>query len=259
MTVPSDLLGLGEMVIYDQSEDPSILSALNDMKVPVIESLHSGHNLSDYFKFFIDNYENLPEKIGLIKGNIIGRHTDRDYLVRSIKKECFAPLYIDASIKTQVGTNEHFFPGFYSEINNDWYQKSKPSKYFSTYNSFIKFLFPDSRLNQNVLFTPGACFIIERSMVTQYPKQFWVNLYELVTYDFFPLESYFVERAMLSIYLGGHEASDAMCEEKVFEKKKLIFRKDYEDGLIRTKSKKLARLLSILGFWLVNLSKRIAS
>ena len=61
-----------QYIIYEQTNINEII--YDYKKLNVIHSKHSGHNISDYFQYFIDNYENLPETIALIKGNVFPRH-----------------------------------------------------------------------------------------------------------------------------------------------------------------------------------------
>ena len=44
-----------------------------------------GFNLSSYFKFIIDNYENLPDRICFIKNNVYPRHVDKKIFEKSLR------------------------------------------------------------------------------------------------------------------------------------------------------------------------------
>lgn len=58
----------GEYHIFNQGESSFIPHEMIESG-RVSNSLHSGHNLSDYLEYIIQNYYSLPARVGFIKGN----------------------------------------------------------------------------------------------------------------------------------------------------------------------------------------------
>ena len=99
------------------------------------DSLHSGHNISDYLKYIIDNYHNLPNSLGFIKGNLFPRHISKETFLKRKNLKGFTPLYSD--VETFSPNYTQFFkinitlmvqqvaPGYYLERTSNWYCKKK--------------------------------------------------------------------------------------------------------------------------------------
>jgi hypothetical protein len=173
-----------------------------------IDSLHSGHNISDYFRFIIDHYECLPERVGFIKGNLFPRHIPKNSFLEREKLGGFIPLYGDS--KTFAPQYRFPFdirlvaqqiaPGYYLEIANDWYVKHRnPGKHYPHLNDLFLHLF-GRQVPKYVLFTPGACMVVPRENILRWPLDLYRHLYEVVSYEFFPVEAFHVERSMLYLF-----------------------------------------------------------
>jgi hypothetical protein len=203
-------------IIYDQSNDSSVIDQLksSDWNVSFVE--HIGHNLSDYFRFIIDHYDGLPNFIMFLKGNIIGRHVSKKYFDNVYQNKFFTPLYNDESFKDSVWVANLLYEGIYIEINTDWYVESKFYDYFQTYNQLLEFVFVNPIIPKWLIFSPGACYIVPKNNILKYPKEFYENLYFLVTYRFFPVEAYHVERMMHVIFTGNYLLNDYMFSNEAF-------------------------------------------
>ena len=138
-TDPSYLLEYCEdYIIYDQS-DKSLFD-IEQTKLKFVKSQHTGHNISDYFQFFIDNYDNLPDHIALLKGNIIGRHVSLEYFKRVYQNKYFTYLYNDINIATNGKSYFLLTESEFVELNDSWYSRYHPTRYFSNYNDLLKFI-----------------------------------------------------------------------------------------------------------------------
>ena len=74
-TVPDELIELcQDYIIYDCSTDSNVKEKLHNGQYNVIDVENTGHNITTYFSYFDEHYDNLPEVICLLKGNMIGRH-----------------------------------------------------------------------------------------------------------------------------------------------------------------------------------------
>jgi len=59
---PEILKRTSDFMIFDQSNDKAIQEFLgNKFRHRVVRTMHCGHNLLDYLRFIIENYDTLPE------------------------------------------------------------------------------------------------------------------------------------------------------------------------------------------------------
>jgi hypothetical protein len=202
--------------IYDQSPDVEIRDSLRHKysKISFVEN--TGHNISDYFRYFIDHYESLPQHMMLAKGNMIGRHITQEYFDRIYDNKCYTSLYNDRNFTDKTDVAYQLYDGAFLEVNNAWYASAKSHKYFKTYNDLISFVFKDPIIPHWLLFSPGACYIVSREQVLKYPKEFYENLKYLVSYTYFPLEAYHVERMLQVIFSANYEINPYMEDASEF-------------------------------------------
>ena len=198
-----------DFILCHQGEHDMLeLSLLNSRKLK--RSLHTGHNLSDYLEFIIENYSDLPERLGFIKGNIIGRHIEEDVFKSRIKQNGFVSLYSDNKTFKPIYSKAHHIinqfiaqqtaPGYFLEKTNNWYIKSRPTgKYFPKLEDMFKFI-ANRELPKFITFIPGACMLVPRENILRNDLDFYKKLLESVTYEFFPVEAYHLERCMLYLF-----------------------------------------------------------
>lgn len=216
-TIPEQYLEYcNNYIIYDQSTDKNIVDQLKSSNWNITFVEHTGHNISDYFRFIIEHYDNLPDNTMFLKGNIIGRHLNKEYFDKVYNNKYFTPLYNDPLFKDSVWNCNVLYEGVFLELNTNWYVDSKPYNYFRTYNELLKFIFVDPIIPKWLIFSPGACFIIPKVHILKYPKRFYQNLYHIVTYRFFPIEAYHVERMMHVIFNGNYILNDILLSEVAF-------------------------------------------
>lgn len=190
----------------DDSKVPTKLKELSNYK----PTKHTGHNISDYLQYIIENYDNLPNEVGFIKGNIFPRHITKEVFETRIQGGGFIPLYSDTNTyEPQFGKRKRIFkelvaqqiaPGIYLEIANDWYISSRPKgKHYPTLESLF-YKITNRELPKYIPFTPGACMIVEKDKILKFNLELYKELYEAVTYDFFPVEAYHLERCMFYLF-----------------------------------------------------------
>lgn len=202
--------------IYDQSRDVVLKERLKNKYTKISFVENTGHNISDYFRFFVDYYDNLPKYMMLAKGNMIGRHVSQAYFDRVYDNKCFTSLYDDRAWKDKCGIAYQLYDGAFLEINNSWYAAAKPYKYFETYNELLTFVFKNPIIPHWLLFSPGACYIVTSEQVLKYPKAFYENLKYLVSYTYFPSEAYHVERMLNVIFNANYEINPYMGDSTAF-------------------------------------------
>lgn len=205
---PSDVIAdlVGDWVIYNQG-DPARVPATLKADKSFRQMQHTGHNLSDYLAFILENYDDLPAEVGLAKGNLFPRHISRDKFLDRQAEGGFQPLYGDTAT---FAPNFHklFFwrlvsqqvmPGLYLEQNNNWYLKTrKRGKHYQTFDDLHRKIF-DRSSPRYILFTPGACMLVPSAHILRWPKELYAHLYDIVSYTFFPVEAFHVERMMFAL------------------------------------------------------------
>ena len=132
-----------DYLICNQSDDSEIRNILKGTNY--IETQHTGHNITDYFNFFIENYNSLPEYMALLKGNIIDRHVSKEFFNKVYDNKFYTFLYNDRNSWSKIKKDVFFLSmeNQYLEYNNDWYVPYHPHKYFGSFNSLLKFIYKD--------------------------------------------------------------------------------------------------------------------
>jgi len=95
-------------IIYDRSDIDSFKDDISKLK-NVVRVDNTGHSISDYFKFFIENYDTLPEYIVLLKSNIVGRHTTKEFFDRVYDNKYYTFLYEDNKNPIKYKKNVFFY------------------------------------------------------------------------------------------------------------------------------------------------------
>ena len=202
-----------DYIIYDQSETVGDIN--KSLFTNITPSLHSGHNLSDYFSFIISNWDNLPEINRFIKGNIVPRHIDQISYRKRINNTFYTSLFCNQDNRKMMSLSHLFrfkslYPsfsasnGFHAEFNNNWYSHSKVANCFVNFDDLASHLFLDYKKLRYIVFIPSACSIVERSRIKYYPKKLYEFLFQITTYTLFPREAYHVERILHMLWQCTH-------------------------------------------------------
>ena len=100
-----------------------------------------------------------------MKGNIIDRHVSEDYFKKIHKNKFFTYLFSCESV-TPVGKSHHILTdNVYVELNNSWYTRYHPVKFFNSYNSMLKFIYKEPLISKYCTFSPGGCYIISKENI----------------------------------------------------------------------------------------------
>jgi len=219
-TDPSYLLAYcNNYIVYDQSEKEKYDIENSGLKYE--RTKHSGHNISDYFKFFIDHYDDLPQTMALIKGNIIDRHLTRSFFERVYNNKYYTFLFYDEKVLAEPARYNLSSENEFLETNTSWYVPFHPARYFNDYNKLLRFIYKDPLIPKYCLFSPGACYIVTREQVLKNSKEFYINLSKILSYTLepkFPSEAHQVERMMHTIYTSNYPVHDHMNNLDAFDK-----------------------------------------
>lgn len=225
-TVPVELLKYcgDNYILYDASIDESIPKKLEENAIRYTKIPRIGYNISTYFRFFVEHYDNLPEVMVLTKGHMIGRHCSEEFFDRVCNNTWFTYLYEDKSVVQKAGVNFLITENVYAEINNSWYVKSKehPHQYFDNFNRLLKFIYKNPIEPEYCVFAPGGCYIVSKDQVLKNSKEFYNNLNKIMTYELnpnFPSEAHQIERMLPIIFSSNYEVNSWMNNEKDFEER----------------------------------------
>jgi hypothetical protein len=202
--------------IFDQSNDQVFRCQLEELNDPRIKfSKHVGHNIIDYLNWIINNWDNLPEVVVFAKGNMLERHIDKEYWERIYLNNHYTFIYNDKFLTD----SENQFAGWssdFTEINNSWFVSHSTHRYFTKTNQLIEFLYKSPRFPKYLTFSPGACYIVEKSRLQNKPLSLWIGLREILDYDFFPSEAWIVERLLHTIFFSEQDFKDYVYDEEKF-------------------------------------------
>jgi hypothetical protein len=214
---------LRRTTIYDQSNDAGTIKKLKDLKDTKIIwcGETKGHNLINYFDWIIDNYDNLPKLIVFTKGNMPGRHCSTTYLRNALASDYYQFLWNEENYREIPSRFLVVAPGRFLEINSSWYVTAHTHRYFLNFNDFAQFIFKDYVPSKYIMFSPGACYQVERERILQNPKSLYQGLSRMLSYSYRPAECFMVERIMHMIFDRTYalneycESLDSFMEELV--------------------------------------------
>lgn len=221
---PSELLKYtNNYIVYDASTDASYTKLLDEKKINYNHIKNTGHNISSYFSFFYDNYENLPDFMCLAKSHMIGRHCTKEFFDRVYDNKFFTYLYSQQEFeKTELPVSSLTMENVFIEINNSWYVSSPehPHKFFDNVNRLLGFIYNKALLPEYLMFAPGACYIVSKEQVLKNPKSLYKILNYITTYDLnpsFPSEAHMLERILPIIFSSNYTFNEYIFD---FEKSK---------------------------------------
>lgn len=164
-------------LIYDRSNDPAYKLHLSVDKSKVITSPNVGYNSYDYFRYIVDNYDNLPEVVIFAKSWSWPRHVSKEFFDRVMNNQHFTPL-VDPKMHKDRWPYGFFSPeGLVCELNTDAFLvPERPTKYVHGYNDFLRFCFKDPIIPRYRMFAPGGDYIVPRANILKLPKVFYENL-----------------------------------------------------------------------------------
>lgn len=168
-----------EVIVYDKKEK------------------NVGYNIFDYMDYIIKNYDNLPDLMFFIKGNMLERHIPKDEFDKLANKKIFTPL-LTQNHKTYMPVC-YYEDGLFCEVNDSWYMNCHQKKHFSTYNEFADIMgLPKPKY---IPFAPGACYLVPRENILKRSKEFYQKLISFIDYCAEPAEAHAIERALYTIWL----------------------------------------------------------
>lgn len=177
-----------DYVLYDRSECP--LPLTNTIIVPNI-----GSDIYDKFTYIIDNYDNLPDVLCLIKANLF-KYITKEEFIEVEKNTTFTPL-LTQNHKTYLPIC-YYKDGMYWEINNMWYLSSHACK-----NKMIPYELQEILGvggMEYVPFAPGSNYIVPKENILKHSKEFYKRLRSYLEWDIYPGEAQIMERGLYTLW-----------------------------------------------------------
>lgn len=175
-----------DFVLYDRSEVPLEGSIV----VPNI-----GSDIYDKLTYIIDNYDNLPDVLILIKANLFKYITKEEFdLVKDNKT--FTPL-LTKNHEEKDGVC-FYRDGIYHEINNRWYLQSHRTKHLDTADKLFDLLGLSGM--DFIPFAPGSNYIIPKENILRHPKEHYVKLRAYLEWAVYPGEAQILERGLYTLW-----------------------------------------------------------
>jgi len=181
-------------LVYDRSDTDERVKPLDQAKVKRVPNI--GWDIYDKLTYIIENYDNLPDVVILSKGNVFNHITKEEFDGVCNNKQ-FTPL-LTKQHKTSMPVSFYSEDGMFNEINNSWYLKHLPAKYFNSYNEFISRLGID--IPKYIKFAPGSNYIVTKEDIYKHPKTFYEKLRNMIDYTALPGEGYIIERFMYTLW-----------------------------------------------------------
>lgn len=213
---PTYLLNLSDTFsLYDKSDDPYYEYLIAQLSKNVHYTYNYGHNLCDILDYIVDNYESLPPKIAFVKGNIVPRHISLRFLKEQLSRGIYSFLWNEEFEQGEVG-GVKFAPGYFAEINTSWYVSEASHKFFLSLDDFLDFMFVGYKPSKFIIFSPGACYLVERERILNNPKSLYQALRKVISYDFRTAECFMLERSLHLLFDRTYQLRDYCYDEKSF-------------------------------------------
>ena len=187
------------MILYDRSDEPIPGSII----VPNL-----GTDLADKLHFIISNYNNLPLVMIYTKANLFKYITKEEF--DKVKDNSFFTPLLTMNHKEikydgteeyvkRHGTNKdvsYYQNGIYWEINNYYYLNYHPCKFdpreVASFTGIDKL--------EYVPFAPGSNYLLTASDIRKHPVEFYIKLYNYLTWAVYPGEAQIIERGLYTIF-----------------------------------------------------------
>lgn len=181
-------------IIYDRSDTDEWIRPFPPEKVIRVPNI--GWDIYDKLTWIIDNYDNLPKTMILTKGNIF-KYITKEEFDEVCNNTSFTPLFTK-NHKTYLPVCFYDENGMFNEINNSWYLRSFPTRYFTSYNQFAKLLGIET--SKYLRFAPGSNYLVTKENIRKHPKSFYKQLRRCVDYSALPGEAQIIERFLYTLW-----------------------------------------------------------
>lgn len=193
-------------LIYDRTPDNFPNKSRIDHLGKVIKSPNVGSNPYDIGRYIVEHYDNLPDMMIHIKGNLLQRrYTTKERFIYALKANWFVPIdrgdHVPNDFSFIINDNWFSLP-MYSEQRNATVsglgpiQNMKIYPRICTFKDFIKdlFIISDENIPKFISFAPGANYAVPKNVILKYSKNFYKKMMHYTDYSNNPIEAHWFER-----------------------------------------------------------------
>jgi hypothetical protein len=207
-------------IIYDRTPDDFPNKSKIDHLGKIIPSPNVGSNLYDIGRFIVDHYDNLPDMMIHIKGNLLQKkdvgYTTKERFIYALKSNWFVPIdggkHIQYSFPYVVNNNLFSLPMEW-EVNNytmrvifseEDFKKAKTYPRISNFIEFMKdiFVMGDDEVPKFISFAPAANYAVPKNCILKYSKNFYKKMMHYTDYNDNPVEAHWYERILQLAWQG---------------------------------------------------------
>lgn len=198
-------------LIYDRTADDFPGKSKIDHLGKVIKSPNVGSNPYDIGRYIVDHYNNLPDMMIHIKGNLLQKnYTTEEKFIYALKANWFVPIDGGPLCET-------YFPYL---VNDNWFaqpmewedrteqEKAEEIKQMKVYprisslREFIQDLFIVQDIPKFLSFAPGANYAVPKNCILKYSKNFYKKIMYYTDYNNNPIEAHWFERILQMAWQG---------------------------------------------------------
>ena len=213
-------------LIYDRTPDDFPNKASIEHLGEIIKSPNVGSNLYDIGRYICDHYDNLPDMMIHIKGNLLSReYTTKERFIYALKSNWFVPIDRGPLRNNQfrfISNDSWFSLPIEWELNNVTTKSIgdvKDMKIYPRISNFIEFLkdifvISDENIPKFISFAPAANYAVPKNVILKYSRNFYKKMMYYTDYSNNPLESHWFERIMQLAWQGSLEENMSFIVEK---------------------------------------------
>lgn len=143
-----------------------------------------------YYKYIIDNYDNLDDYIVFLQGNPFDHSPNLFHIIELLNNNLGFTFLSETLLITNLNAQRLTYEQC-SEIEN-------------TYNK----IFTNNLLNPTIFFGSGAQFAVTKNNILKQSKEFYSKIVDMLQYDINPIEGHHIERFHYHIFMGTENKLD---------------------------------------------------
>lgn len=204
-------------IIYDRTPDDFPNKSKIDHLGKIIPSPNVGSNPYDIGRYIVDHYDNLPDVMIHIKGNLFEKpYTTVEKFIYGLNANWFVPLDGVDRIKNDYSylVNDDFF-----SLPMEWERHNftiaplfspddlKRTKLYPRISNFVEFLedlfdIEEHQIPKFISFAPGANYVVPKNCILKYSKNFYKKMMHYTDYNNNPVEAHWFERSLKLAWQG---------------------------------------------------------
>jgi len=201
-------------IIYDRTADNYPNKSQINHLGKVIKSPNVGSNPYDIGRYIVEHYDNLPDMMIHIKGNLLQRkYTTKERFVYALKANWFVPIDRGTHIENTFSfvSNDNWFSlpviGEQKNLTVSGLGDMRNMKIYPricTFKDFLKdiFIIKEKNIPKFISFAPAANYAVPKNCILKYSKNFYKKMMYYTDYNNNPIESHWFERILQLAWQG---------------------------------------------------------